>query len=457
MILFALLLLAGTGAAGYLGYRSSRQETAAIEAPPTVAAVTCDVQKTVTAPGNLVATRQIKLEMPAEGRLAEVLVWPGEAVKAGQVLARLEGRASFAQAVQNARAELLEAQQKLEALPRQAHKEAAQAQVDLLEAQKKLDEAVRWRAYLGYPEEQRNRLEMQAQQHYQQAQKEYTRALNTYTGLGKLPEKTPKGARALQLLNTARLARDRAQAELDRLSVKSNTTVLAKADASLTLAQARLAELTGRLAELKDGPAAADQAQAEAHLAQAQASLAEAQRVLDSVTILAPAGGVVLEAKASAGQNLAKGSLLFILADPAALEVQASVIEEDLPLVQPGMAVNLFFDALPEAQASGRVARIVPQRMDGDRPLYPVYIALKTIPAGLVAGMTADTEIVLARADGALCLPRSLVRAAAGGSATLQVWTGDHVEKRSVQVGLRGDTQVAILSGLQAGELVVAR
>lgn len=458
ILLITFLILAGTGAAGYLGYRSSHPEAAAPpEAPPTVAVTACDVAKTVTAPGNLVSTRQVKLEMPADGRLAEMLVQPGQQVKAGQALARLEDRSSFEQALQTAQAKLLEAQQKLHALPIQAQKEAAQAQVDLLEARKKLDEAVRWRAYLGYPEERRDSLTAQARQRYQQAQREYDRALHAYKELGKLPERTPKGAKALQLLNTTRLARDHAQAELDRLAVKTSTEVLARADADLALAQARVDELVARLAELRGGPATAEQAQAEARLAEAQAELTEAQRALDNVTITAPSDGVVLEVKAAAGQILTKGSLLLTLGDPQALEMKASVIEEDLPLVQEGMAANLFFDALPEAQAAGRVERIVPQRMEGDRPLYPVYITLESIPAGLVEGMTADAEIVLERAEGALCLPRSLVRAAADGSATVQVWLGDHIEKRSVQVGLRGDTQVAILSGLKAGDLVVAR
>jgi multidrug resistance efflux pump len=53
------------------------------------------------------------------------------------------------------------------------------------------------------------------------------------------------------------------------------------------------------------------------------------------------------------------------------------VIEEDLPLLQIGQPVEVFFDAVPEAAVHGRVARIVPQRLSGeDRPLYPVYITL---------------------------------------------------------------------------------
>jgi hypothetical protein len=52
LLLCALALVAG---AGFWGFRSSAaQENPNIEAPNTVAAATCDVQQSVTAPGNLV-------------------------------------------------------------------------------------------------------------------------------------------------------------------------------------------------------------------------------------------------------------------------------------------------------------------------------------------------------------------------------------------------------------------
>ena len=75
------------------------------------------------------------------------------------------------------------------------------------------------------------------------------------------------------------------------------------------------------------------------------------------------------------GETVAAGMNLILLADPTALEVRTTVIEEDLPLVQVGQPAELFFDAQPDAAVEGRVARIVPQRVRGEnRPLYHVYI-----------------------------------------------------------------------------------
>jgi multidrug efflux pump subunit AcrA (membrane-fusion protein) len=103
------------------------------------------------------------------------------------------------------------------------------------------------------------------------------------------------------------------------------------------------------------------------------------------------------------------------------------------------------------------VARIVPQRLPGDRPLYPIYIAASSLPDGLLAGMTVDSSIVVDSRHDVLRLPRVLVRARSDGTATVQVWTGSGIEERTVQVGLRGDLYVEVVGGIEEGEEVVTQ
>jgi RND family efflux transporter MFP subunit len=186
-------------------------------------------------------------------------------------------------------------------------------------------------------------------------------------------------------------------------------------------------------------------------------ALEQAQSDLAGATLTAPFDGVVLEVGAQPGESVAAGAGLAVLADPAAVEVEISIIEEDLPLVQPGQEAELFFDAQPDAAVPGRVARIVPQRLPGDRPLYPVYITADDLPEDLLAGMTVDASIVVASRSDVLRLPRTLVRARTDGTATIPVWTGGEIEERLVQTGLRGDVYIEILDGLHEGEQVVAQ
>jgi macrolide-specific efflux system membrane fusion protein len=125
--------------------------------------------------------------------------------------------------------------------------------------------------------------------------------------------------------------------------------------------------------------------------------------------------------------------------------------------VEAGQPVDLFFDALPDEEVQGAISRIVPRRVEGDRPLYTVYITLKRVPEKLVAGMTSDASVIIAQRQAVLCLPRALVGASPNGTAVVEVWTNGRKEQRPVEVGLRGDTSVEILSGLAEGDQVVAR
>lgn len=451
-------LAAVLGAAGYFGFRSAAPaEAETPEPPPTVAVSVCNVEKTVTAPGSLAAAREVTLDMPVEGRLAQVNVRAGEVVTAGQTLATLDDRQSYEEAVVAARLDVLEAQQKLEALPGAARKEAAQLQIDLLAAQKDLDRYVRWLTYLTYPEETQDSIIRKARQALQTAEAVYERAQNELHEKSHLPPSHPNRRKAQEALDVARLARDRALAELNHLLDDATEEAIVRAQADADLAQARVDEMARRLQALQSGPAELDRALLEGELAKAQARLSSAETALAGVDIKAPFAGVVLEVSAGAGETLAKGAPVLLLSDPQAMEVEAQVIEEDLPLVSVGQAAVVYFDAAPEAELRGRVARIVPKRLAGDRPLYLVTVALDEIPAGLAAGMSADVSIVLERAEGVLCLPRALARAAANGRAVVSIWNGSAVEERPVQVGLRGDTNVAILSGLKEGDLVVAK
>jgi multidrug efflux pump subunit AcrA (membrane-fusion protein) len=119
--------------------------------------------------------------------------------------------------------------------------------------------------------------------------------------------------------------------------------------------------------------------------------------------------------------------------------------------------VDLFFDALPEANVTGHVARIVPQRTSDSQALYPIYISLDSLPDHLAAGMTTDGSIVIAKQSNALRLPRAVVRAHSDGTAQVEVWANGQVEQRNIRVGLRGDSFVEILSGLAEGDQVVAQ
>ncbi|MEW6400848.1 MAG: efflux RND transporter periplasmic adaptor subunit [Chloroflexota bacterium] len=196
---------------------------------------------------------------------------------------------------------------------------------------------------------------------------------------------------------------------------------------------------------------------ADHNLALKKAELDEAQATLDQMELKAPFDGILIEVDAAVGQVYHESDALFKMIDPKALEVKANITEEDFPLVVIGQAVELFFDARPDVSVLGTVERIIPMRADGDSPRYDIYISLDEVPDGLADGMTVDAAVTIAKRENVLCLPRAVVRASGEGRSVLKVWNGIDEETREIQVGLRGDTYVEIISGLEEGEQVVTK
>jgi len=386
IVLFSIVGILIISTAGYLGFSTS-EPPEATPTPQTVSVATCDVEQTVTAPGNLINVNESGVQMPATGRISAVNVRVGDQVRAGQTLAELDPVTT------------------------------SQAQLSLLEAQEELEKLQKRRTALDYP-----------------------RATNDY--IKDLRKQIKAAKNSVSELNDAAKNADDAMVKSQML-------------ASLETAKANLKDLESRLSWYTSKPTENDVVAADSELALAQAKYDAAKAVLESLEIKAGIDGIVFEVAAEAGQTYQAETKLFTIGDPRALEVVANVTEEDYPIISIGQSVEVYFDARPEVTVQGKIERIIPKRIEGDRPRYNIYIALNEVPDGLADGMTADAAITIEKRAGVLCLPRSIVRASGVDEVSLKVWTGTTTETRSVTVGLRGDSDVEILSGLAEGEQVV--
>lgn len=388
VIVFALVGILIVSAAGYLGFSTTKTPTPT-PTPQTVSVTSCDVEQTVTAPGNLINVNQAEVNMPTTGRISAVNVRVGDQVRAGEILAELDPVTT------------------------------TQAQLAVIEAQEALETIQSQRTALDYP-----------------------RATDDFINDLRRQVKTAK-----QIVSKL----DDAYKKAEDPFAKS------QALASLTIAKNDLRSLESRLNWYVGNPTDEDIAAADSELALAQAQYDAAKAILESLEIKAPFNGIVFEVSAQSGQTYQAETTLFTVGDPKALEVIANVTEEDYPLLATGQSVEVFFDARPEVTVKGNVERIIPRRIEGDRPLYNIYISLNEVPDGLADGMTSDTAITIAKRAGVLCLPRATVRASGGDMTTVRVWNGFEETTKEITIGLRGDTYVEIVSGLSESEQVVTR
>ncbi len=355
IIIISIVSILIIGTAGYYGF-SGAQEPPTPEAPQTAAVAACDVQQTVTAPGELHNTSETQLLMPVDGKLSQVLAQAGDTVSADQVLASLDATSR------------------------------AEAQIALKDAHEAYEKAENYLKYLQNS------------------------------------QKIPQTETRLFL----RPVRNGWKYETKTKSFK--------------------------------GPAPEDwMIEAKNDLALKKAEFEDAQATLEQMELKAPFSGVVTEANASTDQVFQENDVLFKIIDPTALEVMANVTQEDYPLLKASQDVGVYFDARPDVIVQGKVDRIVPKLVEGDSPTYDIFVSLDEVPDGLVDGMTADANVIIASRPHVLCLPRSLVHVSAGNKATVQIWNGQATESREITTGLRGDANIEILSGLEEGEQVVVQ
>ena len=221
-----------------------------------------------------------------------------------------------------------------------------------------------------------------------------------------------------------------------------------------TAREARAKAEYERLRAMKDSGAMSAQQRDNARY-QAEASLAErtqAEAQLKYLALTAPQAGRVIKRDHEVGETIGAKDIVFSLAAGTDLRVTAEVDEEEAARVVVGQEVLLKADALPGEVLRGTVASITPK---GD-PVARSFRVRISIPEGqkLLIGMTVETNIIFERHAEALLIPTTAIEKVVEKEV---VWIveGNRLALRTVKVGIRGDKNTEVLSGLSGDESVV--
>lgn len=189
-----------------------------------------------------------------------------------------------------------------------------------------------------------------------------------------------------------------------------------------------------------------------AALRQRSFELRLARQQLADTVVRAPLDGVVQERNALAGEYLAAGASVALIVRIDPLRLRAEIPEREAPLVRVGQSVRVRVDGVEQAQL-GKVVRLAPALREQNRSL--VFEAEIQNPGNLRPGSFARAEIVVDDNDAAKVVPASALVSFAGIDKVLTVKDGKAVETL-VSTGRKRDEWVEILSGIEAGETVVA-
>lgn len=331
----------------------------------------------VVASGVIAPAQVARLVFAIAGKVETVTVAVGDEVKAGQPLAQLEGQEDLQAAISQVQFELLQAQQALEDLKKEAESARVQAMQEIIAYEKAVRDAQYALDNFTVPVNQAG--------------------MDTVEALDAMKERLEAARAAFEPYryhSSSDPVRKERKEALDQAQADYNAAVRRlQYEYDLQVAQAQLDKALADYAVLQAGPDPNKVRLAEARLANAQTQLAAAQASLDHLTLTAPFDGTIAAINIHPGEWVVPGQPALTLADLSQLRVETTDLSErDVPTVSLGQPVTVFIKALGE-QVPGRVSDISPlaDTLGGD-VVYKAIIELDALPSGLRAGMSVEVH-----------------------------------------------------------------
>ena len=328
------------------------------------------------------------------GRIVELPVYPGDAVRAGQVVAQLDD------------VELGSRVREAAAMAATSRANRTQMEADVTAARHGVVQMERELAMI-------------------EAELEYARAV---------------AGRAERLFQAGAVSRQ---------EYESDRTMAVSAGARGEAARAKLDQ-----ARAMEESARRKLEAAGAMVAQGEAVLHTAEIVRSYATIVAPSSGYVVKRLVAPGVLVQPGMPILKLAQIDRVRLQANVGEKDLAAIRVGSPVTASTAAGGEP-VTARVTAVFPFVEGGGRTAV-VEAVVDNPGRRFLPGQYVTMRFVTGERPQALSVPRGAV-ASAGGRATVWIIDGERVQPREVTTGLETAERVEIVGGLAAGDRVIAR
>ena len=254
----------------------------------------------------------------------------------------------------------------------------------------------------------------------------------------------------------ARLERDEARRGLDALT-KLNSTGAASPN-EVAEARQRLDAAEANLHALDQGAnnrySPAEIERARSALTDAEASLAAARQVVAQTVVYAPVAGTVYSLDAARTEFAEEGKLLMQVADLHHERIRAYFDEPEIGKLAVGQKIQIKWDAKPGRIWNGHIERTPVTVVNlGTRSVGEVLVMIDDADSELLPETNVTVTVTISSDLNDLTVPREALRSENGKTYVFKV-VKDGLQKTPVTIGTLNLTQVAILSGLEAGDQV---
>ena len=244
-----------------------------------------------------------------------------------------------------------------------------------------------------------------------------------------------------------------------------------KKQLALADAQSRLGEAQRKLSALRD----IEKAELGSKIQKrdkARFDMEHAERQLGGLQILAPVDGVVAimpnwrsccpPPDFKPGDRAWPGQIIAEVPDLSTLRVTARLEEAERGRMQPGQRVVVRADAVPDKELVGKIGDISalarvdfsswpPQRN------FDMIVEIDQLDPRMRPGMNTTVRVAVDRVADAVLIPARAVFEKEGRSVAYVLGPRGGWDERAVQIGRRGQEQLIVREGVEAGERVALK
>jgi len=202
-------------------------------------------------------------------------------------------------------------------------------------------------------------------------------------------------------------------------------------------------------------------AAADAQVAQLEAMLGQARQRRGDAVIKAPIGGVVGQVFMKQGDMAVPQIPICTVVDMDLVRVKVRVPENDLPLLEPGMPVELTVAVSDGDPIRGMVSRVSPV-LDRLSRTATMEVDLVNKDHSLKPGMLARIRVQVEQREDVVVAPKSALTVTAKRQGEQNLYravlaSGDKAIERFVLLGFEEGDQVQVIEGLAVGDQLIVK
>lgn len=177
--------------------------------------------------------------------------------------------------------------------------------------------------------------------------------------------------------------------------------------------------------------------------------LASTGKTQPRIIFVAPASGIIQSIEVQEGQTVSEGSVLYRIENLNSLWIEAELFAQEVNLIKVGDKINVQVEQYPAIETE--VQFLTPELKEGSQTW--IMRAKISNPGNLKPGMAAQVQLKELRSETLVIPVKSVIRSEAGTHVYVQT-EKNTFKPRKVKTGLENFSEVEILEGLKADEVV---